>query len=57
MKDLIVEMPLADQFNDFTENDIILTGEEPFEILEYKDRILKFKIPEIEGNQTIDIIV
>lgn len=57
LQNLIVEMPLADQFNDFTENDIILTGEEPFEILEYKDRILKFKIPEIEGNQTIDIIV
>ena len=29
----------------FSENDLFMTGEEPYEFLEYKDKILKFKIP------------
>lgn len=57
LHDLIVEMPLADQFNDFTENDIILTENDPFEILEYKDRVLRFKIPTIEVGNSVKIVV
>lgn len=57
LHDVIVEIPLADGLSDFTEDDLFMSGEEPYEYIECKDRIIKFKIPKIEAKQTVEITV
>lgn len=57
LQDTIVEIPLAEGLKDFTENDLFMSGEEPYQFIECKDRVIKFKIPKIEAKQTEKIIV
>ena len=57
LQDIMVEIPLAEGLADFTEEDLFLDGSEPYEYIECKDRVIKFKIPKIEANQTVDITV
>lgn len=57
LQDIIVEIPLAEGLSDFTEDDLFMSGEEPYEFIECKNRIIKFRIPKIEANQTVAITV
>ncbi len=57
LQDTIVEIPLAEGIADFTEDDLFISGEEPYQYIETKNRVIRFKIPKIEAKQTIEVTI
>lgn len=56
LQDVIVEIPVAEGF-EFSTEDLFIEDGATYEFLEYKDRILKFKIPKIAVQETIKMNV